>query len=104
MKLSDAILLGSVNNKQAFGFFYLEGATCAMGAALDAVGKLNRFRQDKNFTNEREVWPWAHNTRADCPVCKLNNKVREIVAHLNNTHGWTRPQIAAWVATIEPAE
>lgn len=41
MKLSEAILLGASMNKQAFGTYKdKDGGTCALGAAMEAVGCL----------------------------------------------------------------
>jgi len=41
MRLSDAIRLGAMLKPQAYGGFHFEGRTCAMGAALDACGRLD---------------------------------------------------------------
>lgn len=111
MKLSDAIRLGSMASGQADGFFYLDGNTCAQGAALLAIGRLHAERGASvpNFTALRDAWPWAHTLRGDCPVCgEPRAYVAALIPHLNNSswsgHGWTREQIADWIATIEPQD
>lgn len=102
MKLSDAILLGSIGTVQAFGKFYDDGKTCAMGAGLSAIGKLVCDFSYKNFYNEQEAWPYCASI-AKCPECCDDwiRRLRDVVAHLNNEHTWTRPRIAAWVAEKE---
>jgi hypothetical protein len=117
MKLSEAILLGSVGTGQAFGILDDgQGNTCAMGAALSAAGlskstwqlhyledhfpiaykkvKLpNGLEWKRCFTGNHWVEPWEY-----------IHDVRTAIAILNNVYKWTRPQIATWVATIEPQE
>src|SRR3972149_6029033 len=100
MKLSEAILLGSINTEQAFGKFYSNGKTCAQGAALDAVGCLDKVQQYTNHSIHDKLWPWAaeKGTMITCPTGKCHEPrsfVRSFIAHLNNDHRWTRPQIAA---------
>lgn len=52
MKLSDAIRLGSMNGPQAFGETRnRRGGTCALGAALDAIGKRLEYHHALEF------WP-----------------------------------------------
>ena len=99
MKLSDAIRLGAMLKPQGF-----EGtgsrrcpATCAYGAALDAISS-DRF--------PRTEWPWLGrltNEKVQCPACNEKHGLY-IIPHLNNDHRWTREQIAEFVRTIEPQE
>ena len=57
-------------------------------------------------------WPWLGEERAyrvlTCPACPPPTfwavKMTTIIYHLNDRHRWTRPQIAEWLATIEPPE
>jgi hypothetical protein len=97
MKLSEAILLGSTLKPQAFGDNFVNGGSCAFGAAWDAVGDSGRF--------PRMLWPWIENPQ-QCPVCHEWERIGASVIsmHLNDTHRWTREQIADWVATVEPSE
>jgi hypothetical protein len=104
MKLSVAILLGSVGSEQGFGQFEdTLGRTCAWGAAYKAAGAVMPlwcFVVDEMPKEFR----WALNTFVEHPVTGTELKVTQIIAGLNDMHKWTRPQIAAWVATIEPQE
>jgi len=102
MRLSEAIMLGCSLNRQGFGDYEVRpvmsrvARTCAMGAALKAIGK------DVDFLEE-EVWPWIIGN-AICPACGSEGEVARTIFHLNDDHEWSRERIADWVATIEPAE
>jgi hypothetical protein len=104
MRLSEAIMLGSTIHPQGFGKFRQVGpsgmATCAWGAAHDAVG--NHYGYD----DDPENWDWVHNpTRVQCPDCGVTRRVQaNVIVHLNDDHRWTRERIAEWVATVEPKE
>lgn len=94
MKLSEAIRLGAMMGKQAFGRAYgANGSACANGAAMQAVGGYSIWVE----------WPWLR-TDVTCPACKLSGTTGVAIAHLNDIHRWTREAIADWVATIEPEE
>lgn len=103
MRLSEAIILGSLKKPQGF-----EGTgspsspvTCALGAARDGA-------ETTKWVDE--VWPWVKTMAGECPECQLHFRKLgygapyAIIVHLNNGHKWTRPRIAEWVATIEPSE
>lgn len=109
MKLSEAILLGSIGSDQGFG--HMSGTKssedkCTIGAALLAVGR------EVDITPIYElgvVWPWVtQEVSAPQDVTPLENhaeqSVRNYIWWLNDRMKWTRPQIAAWVASIEPQE
>jgi len=101
MKLSEAILLGSTKNIQAFNVFKdpITQGTCALGAAMEAVGlDLNDPLPDAR----RLQFPLLARY-TDCPLCQYHGKLEigVIVTHLNDSHKLTRPQIAAWVAQQE---
>jgi hypothetical protein len=103
-KLSDAILLGSTMGPQGYGSFSMtdKDAPCSLGGALLAVG---RFTSDPDEAYEivKELWPWTNQQTFPCPDNCGNHRVGfNLTWHLNDTHGWTRERIAAWVATIEP--
>ena len=104
MKLSEAIRLGSMTSLQAFGMMknYGNGNTCALGAAREAIGL------DAWCAIE---WPLQD---VACPVCQevrfvLSSAIRDYscsglfyaIAHVNDVHRWTRPQIADWVELQE---
>lgn len=99
---SEAIREGSKLNPQ--GFFALEhqGKTCAIGAALSAIG----------YADIGEAWPSAAemypylSTRAgrDCPVVECEEfhlRIYGVIAHLNDEHRWTREAIADWLEREE---
>jgi len=109
MKLSEAIRLGAMIRPKADGWFFLDGASCAQGAALEACGTPydDDFTAQLNFHfTVQLLWPWAGQREACCPVCDRQQSVKGIIAHLNNRsgHSWTREAIADWVATVEPAD
>lgn len=107
MRLSEAILLGSIGSKQGFGHLSAYKGSkdkCAIGAALLATGN-----EAKNLPIAKleETWPWTLTKDfvspielpAYIPICVSNT-----IWWLNDVEKWTRPQIAAWISSIEPAE
>lgn len=108
MLLSEAILLGSVSNKQAFGVFKdLNGGTCAIGAAMEACGLtpsafsvhvlVSQFPYSKAKVSSPVQgislgWGWGD---------EFGGSIYHHIVALNNDAKWTRPQIAAWVAEKE---
>ena len=116
MKLSEAILLGSVGTEQGYGPYAIlptSKKTCALGAALFAVGpKVATLLPDEWQYGTRTVsriWPWTE-TKAPYPKAsglfhpianQVFNNDYNIIWQLNDVARWTRPQIAAWVAELE---
>ena len=99
MKLSEAIRLGSLLREQHFGAPYSPDGkgSCALGAAADAIGMTS--------IGASGCWPFLVEQDAVCPYCNDRNSTAFVIAtHLNDTHRWTRQQIADWVASIEPSE
>lgn len=106
LKLSEAIRLGAMVTPQCTRRFYHDGATCAFGSALHAVGALNRENPMDSEQNQfiYQRWPLTEQ-RAACPVCGMVAKMFIVGAFcLNDTHHWTREQIADWVETLEPKD
>jgi len=101
MKLSEAIFLGSKLGPQCFGVLRIDDATCAVGAAGVAMGN-----RSKDAWTILASWPWTTvTTEIKCPECEdICFLVGGLITHLNDTHSWTREQIADWVATVEPSE
>lgn len=120
MKLSEAIRLGSMMKPQGFGNIFDGISTCAIGAALDANGKLDEWKERRcspasfgtwgeRWCNVYEWWcnvytslgiSMHHKSWAVCPVCGETNLLTSIIAtHLNDKHKWTREQIADWIET-----
>ena len=104
MYLYEAIKLGAMLKPQGFGGGSATknaDETCAFGAARDAIGQ---WSKDCNI-----MWPVVASL-THCPDCKtkMNPKRCEsgatvISVHLNDTHKWTREQIAEWLKPIEVA-
>ena|SRR3990167_9521223 len=100
MRLSEAIRLGAMLKPQGGGCESIRSIThsCALGAALDAVGVEMRYRSG-NGAYERvvELWPWL-----DRITATPRGPVRALTAiYEMNDDGWTREAIADWVATID---
>jgi hypothetical protein len=96
MRLSEAIRLGAMATGHATGTSLSnDGNTCALGAALVAIGKATRL-----YSNAFYYWPILneqvfHPVTGEC-LCMLS-----AVRILNDDHRWTREQIADWVQTVE---
>lgn len=105
MKLSEAIRLGAMLSPQTYGPFSDCHGTCAMGGALEAVGKLAK-RTRTNFTRVRQIWAWLKwdFKLSHCPHCGRVERFRNVynlIAHLNDDDHLTREQIAELVLRIE---
>lgn len=93
MRLSEAIRLGAMLHRQAFGSYsHIDKsgrvfATCALGAARAAGYEIESGTLKLSQCPECGDYVW-------CPAFPL-------VAHLNDIHQWTRERIADWVETIE---
>jgi hypothetical protein len=100
MKLSDAILLSTTlfgqRHKAGIGD---DGSRCALiGAGF--VNGVNSW----STSDSADLWPWLYKKVVPCPECGKVDKALWRIFCLNDNHKWTRERIAAWVATIEPAE
>ena len=120
MKLSEAIRLGAMMRPQGKYNYMMNGRSCAIGAALEAIGIPVRDRgNDFSRDNEREaleelkrrpeIKEWSalnKKKNTHCPSCEYvdQGNFSGVISHLNNSHDWTRERIAEWVATIELAE
>ena len=116
MKLSEAILLGSVGTEQGFGpssIYKHSTKRCALGAALFACGLEYEHPKPEELLVEDLTtsfpyvvimiqWPWT-----ECIISYRIDKVTkwdhiyDIIWKLNDIGRWSRPQIAAWVAEME---
>ena len=122
MKLSEAIRLGATLRRQTRGgqlFTNGHGAnkrSCALGATIDAIGLTpqpstngtarNRITGELEKSTEAYHWPpeWfdVMFTLDACPAaCGLTDRIRVLIPHLNDTHRWTREQIADFVQAVE---
>lgn len=107
MKLSEAIRLGSMLAPKGVGVLVdVDGHTCALGAACDAVSVRIRIGQRgvNNATFKR--WPILRMLVAP-PVPDLAGRKRVSVSvaiqTLNDQSGWSRERIADWIETLEAA-
>ncbi len=109
MRLSEAILLGSVTVKPLPGDLGQSGgAGCALGMGLEAIGKTRDYEE---VTGE---WPWTARRckRLPCGCLRgwfLQYKMLNAVCHLFDNHvsrrgDWTFDRLVQWVASVEPQE
>lgn len=94
MTLSDAIRLGSLLHPQ--GFHELQGPdgrTCALGAACEALG-IDMRNTAHALAELGTVYPVLYQMF-------WWGDLREHIVARNDTFGWTRDAIAAWVESLE---
>jgi hypothetical protein len=121
IKLSEAIRLGAMLGPQCFSRLFDEsGGSCAIGAAIEAVGQANKGRwlPVGRYWNEDDLVFYdaarAHILAYQVPIhwkpvfeaieqvqCPVGCGREASIPHLNNLHRWTREQIADWVERIE---
>jgi hypothetical protein len=119
LKLSDAIRLGAMSLKPLVGRTVLYDTNdtlvgaCALAGALHAIGWCC-VSLDMNTI--WKAWPWMSKTDdacaynvdgrrfVQCPACRREDPVIDVIVELNDEHLWTRERIADWVATIEPQD
>ena len=92
--------------EQAFGDYYRgDLASCALGAAYEAMYRLPRDAQGKRPTRDLDWFFDCLDTVKACPVegCKKRLYLAALLVHINDDHRWTRDAIADWVATTAPA-
>lgn len=110
MRLSDAIRLGGMASKQAFGkLMAADGATCAIGSACLAVGIETRYLMEELIPPDElnaRLPLMSDPCAVPCPVgdCGGYSSVGDLIVHLNDHHRWTREEIADWVEAYEPRD
>jgi hypothetical protein len=108
MKLSEAMRMNGMMKPQGFGSpsIFSPDAPCALGGALQIIGRQIENDAVSCLGAVREAWPWSDSARFACPAGDTccPDTGRNIVWHLNDQHRWTRQQIAGWVETVEPQE
>jgi hypothetical protein len=111
MRLSEAMRLGALLHPQCFGDFHVQGGSCALGAACDAVGlatgreSFDAYAALTFASRLASAFPVLARRDVRCPVTgQLVADVGTIIIRLNDLEHWTREQIADWVETLEPAE
>lgn len=106
IKLSEAIRLGSLLKPQAFGDYYEKDGTCALGAALDAVGRLGKGSSG-NAHRAGKIWGWLRwkfQNSIRCPGCAqlvTFETVHELITHLNDKDRLSRETIAHGIEGME---
>lgn len=107
MRLSEAIRLGAMMTKPAYGIIGTNRRRCALGAAGFAIGYTAWWPRGIWHALEAE-WPWLFDVSRTrfCPLCGDDRKfLAAILWHLNDTHRMSREWSADWVSlTIEPQE
>lgn len=101
---SEAIREGAKLGPQAFRFLSLNGANCAIGAGLRAMG-LSLIHGCAVLGSEPAVtaFPYLDEAFVTCPVdalCGLKSLFFTVM-DLNDNHHWTREQIADWLESEE---
>ena len=108
MKLSEAILLGSIGSEQGFGItsaYQDAKAKCAIGSALLGVGKEANSNDGNPYQILVNEWPWVM-TKIEIPEFSVagpyvERNVMNAIWLLNDIYKWPRPKIAAWIAELE---
>ena len=106
MKLNIAIRLGATLDPQAFGSFMdHRGGTCAWGAAFRAISLEPPPHDHFPTVLPDPDWKIADEKAGGCRVCGWGKffQIRHMIAHLNDTHRWSREQIAAYLQPLEEA-
>ena len=103
MKLSEAIILGSVSTTQRFDNQSVnkEQGLCVIQTALHAIGS---FHPPYIYDDLWDIWPWVTKEEVIHPITGQLSSITRIMYTLNDTYKWPRPKIAEWVKTIEPVE
>lgn len=115
---------GSFHTTRSFGNFLRalagmkpKAASCALGAAYEAGGLGSRittspiahrtFRGSVEAGETVEVmlhpdeWNAVFYLSLDCPQCDTHDALNKLIPHLNDTHRWTREEIALFVERLE---
>lgn len=121
MLLSEAMRLGAMMKPGCRGDLEKRNRsgivlrTCALGAALDAIGLMDGRPEEADFyLDSPEEWSDLIVAEVGCPAmrCRCENRVRgvleryhgavtDVIWHLNDEHRWSRTRIADWVKTVE---
>lgn len=100
MKNWEAMLKGAKMRPQTFVSMVDDRGSCAVGAMFEGHGNT------LDHTSQRDAWALVHELdyafpNAKCPVCKVGFGLGTAIWHLNDTHEWSRENIAYFVRAIE---
>lgn len=111
MQLSEAMKIGAMALRPVHGplFSWTDGeicAACALGAAVYAAGAVKERGFDGLDTLNAlgRIWPWTETQRWAHPIDGYQGSMKFLIIDLFEHRGWTREQIADYIATIEPQE
>ena len=100
-KLSEAIRLGAMLRPQGIGERAWPYRSCALQAALEAVGEPGRNKLGfTDYATLECLWPALAVTAVN-PVSGRTDSLLVVIYQLNDSHVWTRERIADFVATKE---
>ncbi len=90
--------------EQAYGdYFKGKYASCALGAAYEGMYRLPEQADGTRPTKDLEwFFDCLEGTIRRCPVgdCKKRLTLSALLVHINDTHRWTREQIATWLESV----
>lgn len=102
MKLSEAIRLGAMLKPQGTNGLLKNGHSCALGAALDALGLLDKYGIGGYLPREvANRWPVLEMVTMNPVTDGVHLSVGDTIVDLNDDYNWTREHIADWVETQE---
>ena len=97
--LSQAIRLGATFRDQCFGHFFQYGKSCAIGAAMEAVG-LDQNQYD-DLGKRFPIMNQRVNAPKELLYCYCFMNLAAILWRLNDRLHWSREKIADWVEEQE---
>jgi hypothetical protein len=104
MRLSDAMREGAKIRPKGLGDLFVDGKSCALGAAAEGNGMSLHGIWGDLWLNIMETWPELDQPDQECPYVKCAamrsysvTTLADVVIHLNDEHGWTRERIADWL-------
>jgi hypothetical protein len=100
LRLSEAIRLGAMLKPKGYDGLLVDGRTCALGAALDAIGQCNGD-SEAEYQTAKEAWPLLMKEATSPVEANYRTYLQHAIWQLNDSRGWTRERIADWVETIE---
>ncbi len=92
LKLSEAIRIGARMRPQCTGTFFSVGKSCAIGAAMDALG-LKRFSEE--YKDKNVCWPYNDAAKRFGVSLSMMEEI-----YGKNDSGQSREQIADWLESI----